>query len=104
MAEVFIEAHGADYTLSAAGKACLCRDDLPVAATKYGCLQTLGALVPEPALLDLGYTQQIIFHAMDVIITGGVIAGGSDGIHKMAEWYRTAMESRSNAFNGIARR
>ena len=64
-------------------------------------LRTLGALMPAEALLGLGQAQQIIFHTMDVIITGGVIAGGSDGIHKMAEWYRVAMESRSRSLRRL---
>ena len=69
-------------------------------AVSVAGLRTLGVLVPETAVMAFGLVQQVIFHTMDVIITGGVIAGGSDGIHKMAEWYRLAMESRSRQLRG----
>lgn len=71
-------------------------------AVSMAGLRTLGVLVPEATVQAFGLLQQILFHTMDVIITGGVIAGGSDGIHKMAEWYRVAVESRSRQIRGEA--
>ncbi|MDX1692575.1 MAG: hypothetical protein R3208_02345 [Ketobacteraceae bacterium] len=66
-------------------------------AVSLAGLRTLGALVPEAVWLDFGAVQRLIFHTVDVIITAGVIAGGSDGVHKMAELYRATVESRSRA-------
>jgi hypothetical protein len=35
-----------------------------------------------------------LFHVVDVLLTGGLLAGGSDGIHKLAEAYRGIMEGQ----------
>lgn len=66
-------------------------------AVSLAGLRTLGALVPDTTLVGFAEVQQVIFHTVDIVITGGVIAGGSDGIHKMAELYRVSVESRSRA-------
>lgn len=39
--------------------------------------------------------QAALFRLLDTLLTGGVIAGGSDGIHKLAEVYRAATESHT---------
>lgn len=55
-------------------------------------VRSLGVLVDETALAALGRVQLALFHVVDVLLTGGVIAGGSDGIHKMTELYRSYMD------------
>jgi hypothetical protein len=64
-------------------------------AVSLAGVRTLGALMPEPIWAEFALAQQLIFHTLDIVITGGVIAGGSDGVHKMAELYRVTVESRS---------
>lgn len=64
-------------------------------AVSMAGVRTLGVFVPVHTLLSFDMVQQIIFHSVDVIITGGVIAGGSDGIHKMAELYRVFVETKA---------
>jgi len=58
-------------------------------------IRTLGILVDEQLVSSLPVFQGVLFHGIDVLLTGGVIAGGSDGIHKMAELYRAYVESRA---------
>ncbi|MCG8672560.1 MAG: hypothetical protein MI867_24370 [Pseudomonadales bacterium] len=58
-------------------------------------VRTLGSFVAPEVLLAFGTVQLAIFHGVDVIITGGVIAGGSDGVHKMAELYRVFVETKA---------
>lgn len=64
-------------------------------AVSLAGVRSLGVLVPETVIAHFAPLQQMIFHGVDVIITGGVIAGGSDGVHKMAELYRVFVETRS---------
>ncbi|PIE41446.1 MAG: hypothetical protein CSA49_03400 [Gammaproteobacteria bacterium] len=64
-------------------------------AVSLAGVRTLEFLVPSSTVLAFGLAQQILFHSVDVILTGGVIAGGSDGIHKMAELYRVFVETKS---------
>jgi hypothetical protein len=58
-----------------------------------------GALLDEqPSLARLGATQLTCFHVVDVLLTGGLLAGGSDAIHKMMSLYVTIMEGTSDRF------
>lgn len=45
---------------------------------------------------DLSPIQSLFFIWTDVLLTGGVIAGGSEGIHKIANVYGNFMDSTSN--------
>ncbi|GEM_PF-6843600 len=45
--------------------------------------RTLERLVVPGSLADLAAWQRTAFMAVDVVLTGSVIAGGSDGLHKM---------------------
>ena len=40
--------------------------------------------------------QRSVFNFVDIILTGAVLAGGSDGIHKLAEVYRAFTEKGSS--------
>lgn len=64
-------------------------------AVSMAGLRTLGVFIEPHTLMAFDLTQQIIFHCVDVLITGGVIAGGSDGVHKMAELYRVFVETKA---------
>jgi hypothetical protein len=51
--------------------------------------------------------QSLLFHFLDVLLTGGLIAGGSDGIHKITQLFSTYFEEtraglreRSNSGSG----
>lgn len=50
----------------------------------------------EPGTVDaLPATQASLFIGVDILLTGGVIAGGSDGIHKIAEVLRNFLKTSS---------
>jgi len=44
----------------------------------------------------LAQPQQAIFHFIDVLLTGCLISGGSEGIHKIAGLYNKFMETSTN--------
>lgn len=52
------------------------------------CLEGLAADVS-----SLPSLQQFLFHFVDVLLTGGLIAGGSDGLHKIAQVYSTMIDT-----------
>jgi uncharacterized membrane protein YwzB len=56
-------------------------------------IRALFPLVDARAFRGIPALQQSLFRLLDVLITGGLLAGGSDGIHKLAEVYRAFMES-----------
>ena len=64
-------------------------------AVSIAGVRVLGALVPNDMVLGFGMFQQIAYTFIDVILTAGVVAGGSDGVHKMAELYRVFVETKS---------
>ena len=55
--------------------------------------RTLHTLVDQAGFATLTRFQQGAFRWVDVLLTGGLIAGGSDGIHKLAEVYTSFMET-----------
>lgn len=55
-------------------------------------VRSIGVLVDESVLGQLSSLQLRMFNVVDVLLTGGVMAGGSDGIHKMTELYRSYVE------------
>lgn len=56
-------------------------------------IRTLGSIIDMSAIPNKA--QHDAFAVVDVLLTGGLLAGGSDGIHKVAELYRNFFESRS---------
>ncbi len=56
-------------------------------------IRALFPLVDAHGFQTIPAWQQTLFRLLDVLITGGLLAGGSDGIHKLAEVYRAFMES-----------
>jgi len=65
-------------------------------------LRTLQALVDPEALSRLPKTQVVVFHLVDVLLTGGLIAGGSEGIHKLTQVYSNFMEATAQRAKGEA--
>jgi hypothetical protein len=56
-------------------------------------IRSLDTLV-EPT--GLNSIQQIVFRCLDTLLTGGLIAGGSDGIHKVTQVFTTYFEETRN--------
>ena len=65
-------------------------------------VRTLQPLVDPASLVRLGATQQTFFHVVDVLLTGGLLAGGSDAIHKLTSLYVTIMEGTAERLRGKA--
>lgn len=55
--------------------------------------RVLNSLVDQEMLSSAGKTQLLAFNFFDVFLTGGLLAGGSDGLHKLMEVYRSFTES-----------
>lgn len=55
-------------------------------------VRALAPLVDMTALLPL---QRGFFHGLDIALTAALVAGGSDGVHKLTEFYRTFLEGQS---------
>ena len=62
---------------------------LLVAGVGLRALQTL----IDPALNAWSTTQSAAFHLVDVVLTGGVIAGGSEGIHRIVTVFDNFMNA-----------
>ena len=60
-------------------------------------VRTLQALVEPGALEALSGAQGGIFHLVDVLVTGGLLAGGSEGIHKVAQVFTNFMETSAES-------
>lgn len=58
-------------------------------------VRALRSLIDLQALPQIGTAHRGIFDIVDVLLTGGLLAGGSDGIHKLAELYRAFVEKSS---------
>jgi hypothetical protein len=54
------------------------------------CLETL---VVAEKLASLSDKQQFLFRMVDVLLTGGLIAGGSEGLHKISQVYTTFIDT-----------
>lgn len=54
-------------------------------------IRTLGVLVA--GLEDLEYFQRQVLNIIDVLLTGGLLAGGSDGLHKFSQLYNSYMNN-----------
>jgi len=60
-------------------------------------IRTLQALLEPGALASLSGAQVGAFHVVDVLITGGLLAGGSEGIHKVAQVFTNFMETSAES-------
>ena len=58
-------------------------------------IRTLNQLVTTESIQSLPSLQSSAFRFIDVLLTGGLIAGGSDGIHKIIDLYRVFTETSS---------
>jgi hypothetical protein len=64
-------------------------------------VRSLEPLVNADTFGTLNDFQRAAFHVVDVLLTGGLIAGGSDGIHKITAVFTEFFEkTRSNIKNG----
>ncbi len=65
-----------------------------ISAIGFRALDSLVTVVP-PTPEDGWWVQGNVFHAVDILLTGAVLAGGSDGLHKLMEVYRSVTESKN---------
>ena len=63
-------------------------------------IRTLQALVDPTALDQLPKAQAAAFSLLDVLLTGGLIAGGSEGIHKITQVFTNFMEATAEKAKG----
>ena len=56
-------------------------------------IRTLETFVASEILGKVPGWQAMLFHWVDVLLTGGLIAGGSEGIHKLTQVYTTYMDT-----------
>lgn len=66
---------------------------LGVAVSAVGVRTLEGLLAPGALPPTLSPFHQTAFHTLDVLLTGGVIAGGSDAIHKLIQLVTTFLET-----------
>ena len=57
-------------------------------------IRTLGSII-DVSMIENNPVQIIAFRVIDTVLTGGLLAGGSDGIHKIAELFRNFFEGQS---------
>ena len=57
-------------------------------------IRTLGSII-DVSMIENNHAQIIAFRVVDTVLTGGLLAGGSDGIHKIAELFRNFFEGQS---------
>ena len=63
-------------------------------------IRTLQTLVTPEGLSTLPQGQVVVLHVVDVLLTGGLIAGGSEGIHKVTQVYTNFMEASAKRAKG----
>jgi hypothetical protein len=62
-------------------------------------IRTLITLVTPESYAALSVLQKNLFTMVDVLVTGGLIAGGSDGIHKILQTFLDLMDKTSRNIN-----
>lgn len=62
--------------------------------------RVLATLVDPASFGGIKDNQKYFFNLFDILLTGGLIAGGSDGIHKIMDLYRVFMEGSSTRVKG----
>ena len=66
-----------------------------ISAIGFRALDSLVTVTVLPAVAENPWwAQQNVFHAVDIVLTGAVLAGGSDGLHKLMEVYRSVTETK----------
>jgi hypothetical protein len=73
---------------------------LGLLVSAVGC-RALEALLG-PSLADWSVAQGTAFRLVDVVLTGGVIAGGSEGIHRVATVFDNFMTATAKRAKGVA--
>ena len=63
-------------------------------------VRTLQTFADPIASQGLSRVQAVVFRIVDVLLTGGLIAGGSEGIHKIANIYNAFTEKAANKGKG----
>jgi hypothetical protein len=61
-------------------------------------IRALQPLLDAASLTQLTANQLTAFHVVDVLVTGGCLAGGSDAIHKIIQLYVNITEKTSNKY------
>ena len=59
-------------------------------------VRILEPLTADDAVANLSGFQRFAFHMVDVLLTGGTIAGGSDGIHKLTRSLTVFLDETAN--------
>jgi hypothetical protein len=63
-------------------------------------IRTLATLVDPVAIENVPTLQKVAFRVTDVALTGGLLAGGSEGIHKVTQVFTTFMETTAKRARG----
>jgi hypothetical protein len=63
-------------------------------------IRVLEPLIQPESMANLGQVQVTIFRLVDVFLTGGVISGGSEGIHRIAKVFTSYMDRAARAGSG----
>lgn len=72
----------------------------------FGLLVSVAGVRALQALFSLPEesTQHVLFQGLDVLLTAALISGGSEGIHKVMNVYKTFMEASKEKIENTARR
>jgi len=62
-------------------------------------VRAIGSFAVPRSLDGLPAAQYYLFNLVDILLTGGLLAGGSDGIHKIAEVLRAFLEKNSKKYS-----
>lgn len=63
-------------------------------------VRALGLFVDPGEFADLREGQRYLFHALDMILTVGLIAGGSDGLHQLTSLFTTFLKRAKKNVKG----
>ncbi|MHC4435036.1 MAG: hypothetical protein ACYTBS_24630 [Planctomycetota bacterium] len=63
-------------------------------------IRSLQTLIDPEAFREADSYQRALFTLVDVLLTGGILAGGSDGIHKLVEVLRAFLDKSRNSLKG----
>lgn len=62
-------------------------------------VHTLNILVTQESYAALSSQQKSLFDIVDILITGGLVGGGSDGVHKILQLFFDFIDATSNRVN-----
>jgi len=63
-------------------------------------LRSLNIFFTPDSLKQMNQNQKMLFAGVDVLLTGALLAGGSDGLHKITEVYTSFMNSTAKKARG----